>query len=368
MKTTLYSLLAAAACGMALGQTAYTTPVGYVSMNVTGGGTVAAPSQSFIGPSLANSVIFQGLSLGTGTGSTVNFSGTPFTLAQFGLNSSGEAKFYAEVVTGPNAGLWSDIASNTTSSITCDDAIASVFASQQIVIRQHHTLASLFGTTSATVAFKAAASISSADELSLQNSLTQVPSIFFFSNFDGDEDGFEDGWLTASGNPASDKVISPMDGIKVKRKAAGALAIVQSGNVNLIPVKIPIYQGLNVLPVNRAVGSSLRLSPLTASGASGGRTGSNLLGSGMTGAASLTGADELTVLTNGIPVIYFYTTFDGDEDGFPDGWVKSNGDPAGDLVIPEGSGLRIKRKIAGPFTWTIPNEPIDQSPIIGVSN
>jgi uncharacterized protein (TIGR02597 family) len=34
MKTTIYSILAAAACGMAFGQTAYTTPVGYVTIDV----------------------------------------------------------------------------------------------------------------------------------------------------------------------------------------------------------------------------------------------------------------------------------------------------------------------------------------------
>lgn len=37
MKTTLYSLLAAAACGMALGQTAYTTPVGYATQELKQG-------------------------------------------------------------------------------------------------------------------------------------------------------------------------------------------------------------------------------------------------------------------------------------------------------------------------------------------
>jgi hypothetical protein len=350
--------------------TAKTTPVGYVTMNVTGGGSPASPAFSYIGPSLPKSASFSGLSLGTGTVATVDFAGTPFASLTFGLSAAplSEPLYYAQVVTGPNAGQWSDIISNTSSSITCSDAIAANFATQTIVIRQHHTVGSLFGTAEADVLLLKGLTISGADELSVLDSATQLSSTYYYSLDDADEDGFADGWVTSGGVPSASKVISPMDGITVKRKAAGAVAITQSGDVNPVSPKVLIAPGANILPLNRALGQSMRLGPLTAALASDGRTGSNLIGSGLTSALTISTADEVTLLVAGVPVTYYFSLDDADEDGFADGWVTSGGTPSADVIITEGSGLKINRKSSPALLWNIPAEPIDQNPIVGVGN
>ncbi len=72
MKTTLYSLLAAAACGMAFGQTtAYTTPVGYTTQNLPAS-TLSLVGFNVLPPALATGK-FTGVSGANLTDSNVNF-------------------------------------------------------------------------------------------------------------------------------------------------------------------------------------------------------------------------------------------------------------------------------------------------------
>src|SRR5262245_28940064 len=121
MKTTLSLLtgvasLAALLSGAAA-QTATTDPVGYITINVNGGGTNAAPVFSNISPTLVNKVDFAGAVL-TAAGTTLNFTGTPFTANAFNQVSPTQPAYYIEVTNGSGEGVWSNIASNTTSAVT----------------------------------------------------------------------------------------------------------------------------------------------------------------------------------------------------------------------------------------------------------
>ena len=110
MKITYFSILAAAACGMAFGQTAYTTPVGYLSL------TVPAGSDTTITPSLSRAPLLQG--------SSTSITGNVISIATAAANNafinSGDpnAKTYVLVRSGALAGLRFPVTSNTGSTVT----------------------------------------------------------------------------------------------------------------------------------------------------------------------------------------------------------------------------------------------------------
>jgi uncharacterized protein (TIGR02597 family) len=143
MKSSIsYSLLlAAAACGVAVGQTtAYTTPVGYVTINVP------AQADTTITPPLERANLLSAASTGI-SGNDVSVSG--LTADAF-VNVGGvDAKSYLQVTSGSLAGQRFPITANTTSSITVDAGATTLqalgFASgNSFKVVQNWTLASLF--------------------------------------------------------------------------------------------------------------------------------------------------------------------------------------------------------------------------------
>lgn len=113
MKTYIpYSLLAAAAaCGMALGQTAYTTPVGYVTLDIP------ALADSTVTPPLSRSAVFSGVS--------ASVSGNQITVAATGAADSAwinagdlNSKCYVLVKTGALAGLRFPVTANSATTVS----------------------------------------------------------------------------------------------------------------------------------------------------------------------------------------------------------------------------------------------------------
>ena len=345
------AFLAVAASGV-FAQTAVTDPVGYITLPVTGGGTNSSPKLSYVGASLVNKIEVAAVSTAAGTNTTAEFAAGVLPAAgTYGVNSLGQSNYYVEIASGANAGVWTDIVSNTATSITLLDPIGNIAHSQTLKIRKHHTIASLFGATAATVQLKQGVSIGTADELLVvENPTANIAKSFFFSSDDADFDGNADGWVFANGNPAADYVIAPGVGVKVSRKDTAAVNIIQVGHVKTGPTVLPVETGLNLISVPRAVGSAFTLD----NGA--------LLSSGLTGGVSVGTADELQELFSGAPLNFFYSTDDADFDGNADGWVNSaNGNPltANQKQLPEGTGVAIKRKGA-PFNWVVPAESIAQ--------
>lgn len=117
MKTILYSLLAAAACGMALGQTAYTNPVGYVSQQCKGN------SDTIVAIPLRKSSAFAGtLSAAPDTITTpgsaiLSLSGTP-NLVVNAFAGSYYAKFKKSSPAAAGDGQWFSITANAAASLT----------------------------------------------------------------------------------------------------------------------------------------------------------------------------------------------------------------------------------------------------------
>ncbi len=148
MKSLSFSLLAAAlATGLASAQTAYTTPVGYVSQ------TCKANSDTIVGVPLRQSSVGAGaLSVNPDTstipGSAIlTLSGTPgFTVNAFANTH------YAKFKDGPAAGQWFVITANTASSLTVNlnGATLSAVSTNALAVLKFWTLAELINPATAT--------------------------------------------------------------------------------------------------------------------------------------------------------------------------------------------------------------------------
>jgi uncharacterized protein (TIGR02597 family) len=142
MKTLSISLIAvAAACGLASAQTAYTTPVGYVSQ-----------------PCLANSDTIVGLSLRIATGGAGAVSGTPDTSSipgsavitiagtpSFAINAFQNTHF-VKFTSGLSNGKFYTVTSNTASTITIDlngDTLSAA-NTDTLIVSKFWTLGELF--------------------------------------------------------------------------------------------------------------------------------------------------------------------------------------------------------------------------------
>jgi len=142
MKTKLtYSLLAAAAaCGMAQGQgqtTAYTTPVGYLTVEVP------ANSDTTITPSLTRAPLFAGASTGI-AGNVVSADG--LTTGAF---VSPNSACYLKVTSGPLVGAFFPITANSATTITVDAGASTLqtlgfLSGNQFKVIPYWTLNTLF--------------------------------------------------------------------------------------------------------------------------------------------------------------------------------------------------------------------------------
>ena len=320
------ALLIAAATGAKAQTTATTDPVGYITANVTGG-TNTTPGISYLGASLVNKIEYAGTATG-GSGTSATFAASTFTAGAYGLNTLNEGKFYVEITTGANAGVWTDIRGNTDTTLTLADAIGGLFSGQSVKIRAHHTVSSLFGDNVGNpLKLTGGIDTASADVLELV-SPTAVTQLFFNTD--------ENSWV-AGATLANDKVIAPGEGVKVRRRSAAA-PIVWVGHVKTGKTVLPVEAGTNLVAVPRAVGSSFTFAT------------SGLLASGLTGGVDTAGADVITQLTGANVSQIIYNT---DEAAFFSGATNADTFP-----IPEGTAIRILRKGTTAFNWVIPAETI----------
>jgi len=152
MKPLTYSLIAAAlACGFAAAQTtAYTTPVGYVSLGDTTAGqpAVKANTDVFISIPLLNSATYAG-TVASIAGNTITLSGTPgFTAGQFATPAT---PYYAMIESGAKAGQISIVSANGTGDVTValqtGETLESIVAGDQITLRKAWTVRGFMGAT-----------------------------------------------------------------------------------------------------------------------------------------------------------------------------------------------------------------------------
>ncbi len=219
MKTYLpYSLiLAAAASGMAFGaETAYTTPVGYVSLG--NAGSVPATTDMPIAIPLERAAAFAG-TVASISGSTVTITGTPgFTLTQFTA-----IPHVLKIGSGAKSGLTALVSGTPTSNTVTvlfqnTDSLASVVAGDKVSIRPAWTVKS----------FVTATTLPNFCEFGVWEGSTGVdlaPDKVYY-NFAGN-------WFDqADDSDANNIVIYPNEGFRLRNTSATAVAgLVVSGEV-----------------------------------------------------------------------------------------------------------------------------------------
>jgi hypothetical protein len=243
MKTTLYSILAAAAaCGMAFGETAYTTPVGYYNFDAKAGGNIFVPG-------LVNSSAFAGVVTAVGA-NTLTVAPGAITANAFDEGSS-YATHYVEITqSGSNQGVVIDIVSNTNSVITLasDISALSMTGTETITIRPHVTLSGAFASAESVLA-------AYGDSATFANPDGTSTTYYFIGGVDWSTD-----FSTPDGN---DRPISPGTGIVFDCGADAALTI--AGEVKSTDTVVQIAgNGVpNVVgPVNPLVGGSALIKDL----------------------------------------------------------------------------------------------------------
>ena len=139
MKTTLYSILAAAACGMAFGQTAYTTPVGYATIAI-----VPVNSDTNMSVPLQRAGVWAGASTGV-SDDTVSVAASSYSASQFGVGTH-----MLQVTSGSLIGRTFPVLANGTASVTVDPVGSQTLQVQgfqsgdKFVLRPYWTLDTLF--------------------------------------------------------------------------------------------------------------------------------------------------------------------------------------------------------------------------------
>jgi uncharacterized protein (TIGR02597 family) len=338
MKTSLSLLTGVASLAALLSgataQTATTDPVGYITVNVAGGGTLSAPRYTAISPSLVNKVDFAGAATAVDNGAhTMTFAGTPFTAAAFA------AGYYVEVTTaGANEGAWRNITGNTTSAITlATDFPAAVTTGATVKIRKHVTISDFFGTTN-TAGLGGGEDGATADEVVFLDPNQSLRN-YFYSN----TPGFT-GWFNLSFVDANNVPVPPNQGLLVLRKQATPVSFVRVGHVKTGKTQLGFVNNFNVVPVPLATGTTLGNSNLY--------TGS--LATGVDGGEDGAGADEVIKLgADGVLTNYFYS----DTPGFT-GWFNLAFVDANNVSLAEGTAVLLQRKGGGAFTWSAPAQTI----------
>ncbi|MEY4570190.1 MAG: hypothetical protein RLZZ398_1629 [Verrucomicrobiota bacterium] len=250
MKTTLYSLLAAAACGMALGQTAYTTPVGYTTQTlVTGynnvGISVHAPAKAAGDLNVISASSVQDTTVGVNFTASLGATGTLHVL---------------EITSGPAVGLVTEITNWTTDTITTVDNLVAAGvlggidgAGNTYRIRKAPTLEEIFGAVPATSVLTANANFASADIVWVPTATPGVYTQYFLSTLSGG--------TFRKVSPAGAALNTPLvylDGIFVQRKAAGTKDLVVSGEVKIDQTNGSLVTGFNYIGTVYPIGSTIQ--------------------------------------------------------------------------------------------------------------
>jgi hypothetical protein len=253
MKTTIYSLLAAAACGIAFGQTAYTTPVGYETI------TLAPGTYNLTGVRLFNPQVAAG-TFESNTATTL-----VDNQASFSLTST--KNYIVEFPSGATiTALGSDFVGTTLSNLTGINA--SYLGAY--VVREALTIASVFGSTNqAGLASSANANPVEADLIYLPDGAGGFVQIFY-STFVDTEAAPEDqlnffGWLNASSfAKVSNEVIYPERGYFVQTQGSvSPVVFTITGEVKKTPTTIIANDSFSLVSGLYPAGATLANSGLS---------------------------------------------------------------------------------------------------------
>lgn len=233
---------------MAFGaETAYTSPVGYISHSIAGAGTSAA-AETYIAPTLINDPKFAGLSSASPSGgAVVTFSG--------GVPTTLNGSYVLEITSGSSEGWWSTVVSSTATSITVNDSFPAALPDNvRVAVRKHATFATFLGfDIPGLVTYNG---VDASDEIQVFNPISQSATAYAFVTASdwGDLENYPNGvWLNlVSGEPDNDAIIEPGTSVKVKRVGSTALSFTSTGTVKTTKTQVDIYPGFNFVAATQA--------------------------------------------------------------------------------------------------------------------
>lgn len=314
-----YSLLAAVAlCGTAFGQTATTTPVGYVTQELEAG------KFSFVGLTLHQPVVSSGV-IDAESSTSVTDTGVDFsTLLTVG------STYILEL----GDGTIQEISSwNASGVLTTPEDITGQITpgTTTYKLRKAATVSDVFGATNSAGLASTDDSFLTADLIYLIGAGGSATTIYYY------DDGEDAGWTTTGGVEAGNMPIVYADGFYVlRRPGSGPIDLVVSGEVKTNKTSGMISSGWNFLSTVAPVGMTLDNSGLSAFVKS-------------SDDSFLTADNVYIPKADGSFTVAFYY-----DDGAEAGWSTSGGVEAGDTPI-EGAFLVFGRD-AGmkPYTLNVP--------------
>ncbi|GAA5128754.1 TIGR02597 family protein [Luteolibacter yonseiensis] len=233
MKTYIpYSLiLAAASAGMAFGaETAYTTPVGYVSLGDTTPGqpAVKANTDVYLSVPVLKSSEFTGAVSGV-AGNVISITGAAFTAGQF---SNPANPYYVVVESGTKSGLVAVVSANGTGDVTAmvqvGDSLTGVASGDRVTLRKAWTVGSFLGS-----------SLPSSGVSLFTLPATGAPNPSAENIYDWDGTNWVDNVNT--GAPADNDILYPGETLILRNASATPIAsLVVSGEVLKANERIPL--------------------------------------------------------------------------------------------------------------------------------
>jgi hypothetical protein len=369
MKTPFaYSILAAAAaCGLANAQTAYTTPVGYVTIPIPGTGGVPGVTQKL---QLANqgllppaAVEYTGVAESITSTYVEDTQGTWAAGAYVRAGSLGAMiSHLVEITDGPLQGTMTWVTSSTSSQgvgqrLYTSDDISAAGNTASFRVLKCFTISSLFGTTPTSAALGGAGTITAADTVKIIDPLG-TPQTFWYKNSGGSSATW--GWKIATlpaGVGAADVphiAIHPNDGLQITRKRSDDGSLVISGDVKTLNTKVRVEGSQLTASVFNLIAYHHPAGGLTI-GATGLYTGN--AATGIKGAGTISAADLVQIWnpSTGSFQQFWYKNSGGSSATW--GWKTAGPEtisvPA-NYVIPSTAAILITRKSGNPFTWNIP--------------
>jgi hypothetical protein len=217
-------------------------------------------------------------------------------------------------------------------------------ATEAVTIHRHITIADYFGPNNETgLTEDAGGDSNAADNIILIDEVNNG-TITVFSAPDILAPGST--WITDGFEEAGILPIYPDQGLQVLRRTVGNVTVVLDGEVDTNGRQIGVSTGVQIRPYVLPVDTTLTDLDLYTGNAATGLVGS--------ANADLNEADGLSVLVNGVPFVYFYSTIDL---GGGVGWYDDGLNFVGTTALPAGAGLIINRNNptnSSPFTWVNP--------------
>lgn len=321
-------LAAASAAPFSVAEVIATDPVGYISTPAAGG-AVGAPGLTFVSPSLANPVLWQGQVTAV-NGATLTIDRADWQAGDF------DSRHMLEIASGAYAGIWTAVVSTDANQLVVAEPLQSVLSGGETVrIRRFTTLSDFLGTYNET-GLKSSASSITADTVTVYHA-SGIKNYWYYNGMQGGTAG----WYTSGWVFAGDAVIAPGEGVIIQRKEQGALRIHQSGFVKSGPQTVVIEKSRNFVGGVAPAGLRLGESQLY--------TGDSV--TGMAAGTSPVYADTVLIHANPTRTYWYYNGTQGGTAG----WYDAGWRPANDVVIPAGSTFVIERKYNAPFVWFLPS-------------